>query len=70
MEAILSKVHIADTNELANAVEAWRGLCGGASLPDEPGCQKVWDLPIVERSREEMLREADQVSNARLLATA
>ena len=70
VEAILSKVHIADTNELADAVEAWRGLCGGASLPDEPGCQKGWDLPIVQRSREEMLREADQVSRARLLATA
>ena len=70
VEAILSKVHIADTNELADAVEAWRGLCGGASLPDEPGCQKGWDLPIVERRREEMLRQADQMSRARLLATA
>ena len=42
-------MHIADTNELADAAEASMGLCGGASLPDEPGCQEGWDLPIVER---------------------
>ena len=39
-------------------------------MPDEPGCQKGWDVPIVERSQEEMLRQADQVSRAKLLATA
>ena len=30
VDAILSKVHIADTSELADAVEAWRELCSGA----------------------------------------
>ena len=37
----------------------------GGSFVVVPGCQKGRDLPIVERSREEMLREADQVSRAR-----
>ena len=35
VEAILSKEHIADTNEFADAVEAWKGLCGGASLSND-----------------------------------
>ena len=70
VETILSKVNIADTSELADAVEAWRGISGGVSLPDELGRQKAWDLPIVKRDWDRMLSEADQVSRARLLATA
>ena len=31
VETILSKINIADTNELAEAVESWRGASGGAS---------------------------------------
>ena len=42
--------------------------CGGS--PDDPSRQKAWDLPIVERNWENMLRVADQVCRARLLATA
>ena len=34
VETILSRINIADTNELAEAVESWRGASGGASLPD------------------------------------
>ena len=37
---------------------------------DDPGRQKAWDLPIVERNLENMLCVADQVSRARLPATA
>ena len=70
VEAILSRINIADTNELAEAVESWRRASGGAPLPDDPSRQKVWDLPIVEINWENMLRVADQVSRARLLATA
>ena len=70
MESILSRINMADTNELAEGVESWRGASGGASLPDDPRRQKAWDLPIVEKIWEKMLLEADQVCRARLLATA
>ena len=70
VETILSRINIADTNELAEAVESWRGASGGAPLPANPSRQKAWDLPIVERNWENMLRLADQVCRARLLATA
>ena len=70
VETILSRLNIADTNELAEAVESWRGASGGAPLPDDPNRQRAWDLPIVERNWENMLRVADQVCRARLLATA
>ena len=40
-------------------------------MPDDPRRQKAWDLPIVEKiGTYIMLREVDQVSRARLLATA
>ena len=35
METILSRISIADTNELAKAVASWRGASGGASLIDD-----------------------------------
>ena len=50
VETILSRIDIADTNELAEAVESWRGASGDAPLPDDPSRQKAWDLPIVERN--------------------
>ena len=65
VETILSRINIADTNELAEAVESWRGASGGASLPDDPRRQKAWNLPIVKKNRDNMLLEADQVSRAR-----
>ena len=34
VETILSRINIADTNELAEAVESWRGASGDAPLPD------------------------------------
>ena len=64
VETILSRNNIADTNELAEAVESRRRDSGGAPLPDDPSRQKTWDLPIVERNWENMLRVADQVSRA------
>ena len=73
VETILSRINIADTNELAEAVESWGrggGPSGGAPLPDDPSRQKAWDLPIVERNWENILHVADQVCRARLLATA
>ena len=70
VETILSRINIADTNELAEAVESWRGPSVDAPLPDDKSRQKAWDLPIVERNWENMLRVADQVCRARLLATA
>ena len=70
VETILSRINIADTNELAEAVESLRGASGGAPLPDDPSRQRAWDLPIVERNWENMLRVADQVCRARLLVTA
>ena len=70
VETILSRINIADTNELAEAVESWRGASGGASLPDDPSRQKAWDLPIVKKNWDNMLLEADQVSRDRLMATA
>ena len=69
-ETSLPRINIGDTNELAEAVRSWRGASGGASLPDDPSRQKDWDLPVVKRNLENMLRETDQVSRARLLATA
>ena len=68
VETILSRINIADTNELAEAVESWRGASGGASLPDDPRRQKAWYLPIVKKNWDNMLLEADQVSRAILMA--
>ena len=34
VETILSRINIADTNDLAEAVESWRGASGGASSPE------------------------------------
>ena len=70
VETILSRINMADTNKLAEAVESMRGASGGASLPDNPRRQKAWDLPIVKKNWDNMLLEADQVSRARLMATA
>ena len=70
VETILSRINIADTNELAEAVESSRRASGDAPLPDDPSRLKAWDLPILERNWENMLRVADQVCRARLLATA
>ena len=70
MKTILSRINIADTNELAEAVESWRGASGGASLPDDPSLQRARDLPIAKNNWDIMLLEADQVSRTRLLATA
>ena len=70
VETILSRINIADTNELAEAVESWRGASGGVSLADDPRRQKTWNLPIVKKNWDNMLLEADQVSRARLMATA
>ena len=67
VETILSRINIADTNEL---VKSWRGASGGATLLDDPRRQKAWDLPIVKKKLDNMLLEADQVSRARLMATA
>ena len=59
-------------NELAEAVESWRGASGGASLPDDLRRQKAWDLPIIKENWDNMLLKivADQVSIVRLMATA
>ena len=67
VETILSRINIADTNELAEAVESWRKASGGAFLPDDTRRQKAWDLPIVKKNWDNMLLEADQVSRARLI---
>ena len=67
---ILSRINRADINELAEAVESWRGASGGASLPDDLKRQKAWDLPIVKRNWDNILLKAGQVSTARLMATA
>ena len=66
VEIILSRIPLPDTNELAEAVESWRGASGGAFLLDDPRWQKAWDLPIVKRNLDNILREADQVSRARV----
>ena len=47
-----------------------KGASGSASLPDDPRRQKAWDLPIVKKTWDNMLLEADQVSKSRLMATA
>ena len=67
---IFSRINIADTYELAEAVESLKGASGGASLPDDPRRQKARDLPIVKRNWDNMLLVADLVSRARLMATA
>ena len=70
VDTILSRIKIADTNKLAEAVESWRRASGGASLPDDPRRQKGWNLPIAKKHwHNNMLQEADQVSRARLMAT-
>ena len=53
-------------------MESWRGArsLGGAPLPDDQSRQRAWKLLIVKNNWGNMYREADQVSRARLLATA
>ena len=68
METILSRINIADTNELAEAVESWRGASGDAPLPDDPSRQKAWTFLLLRGIGK--TRCADQVCRARLLATA
>ena len=70
VENNLSRINIADTYELAEAVESWMGVTVGSPLPDDLSRQKAFDLPIVTRNWENMLRVADQMSRARLIATA
>ena len=70
VKTILSRINIGDTNGVAEAVESWRRDSCGAPLPDDHSSQKAWDLSFVERNWENMMRMADQVSRARLLATA
>ena len=41
VETILSRINIADANELLQAVESWRGASGSASLPDDQRRQKA-----------------------------
>ena len=36
VETILSRINIADNNELVEVEESWRGASGGASLPGDP----------------------------------
>ena len=50
VETILSRTNIADTNELAGAVESWRRASGGAPLHDDPRRQKARDLLIVKKN--------------------
>ena len=47
VETILSRINIADTNELAEAAESWRGASGDAPLPDDSSRQKAWDLLLL-----------------------
>ena len=63
VETIISRTNIANTNELAEAVESWRGASGGASLPDDPRRQKAWGIPIVKRNWNMMLREGYQLES-------
>ena len=51
-------------------MESLSGASGGASLPDDLRRQKAWDLPVVKYNCDNILLEADQVSRARLMATA
>ena len=41
VETIPYRINIEDTNELAEAVESWRGASGDAPLPDDPSRQKA-----------------------------
>ena len=73
VEAVLSDVNIvADTEELQGAVELWRER-GGDPLSlegQDKSKQKVWDLPLVERTLNGLLAAADQTVRARLLAAS
>ena len=70
VETILSRINISDTNELAEALESWRGLVVVLPCLMTQLRQKAWDLPIVKKNWDNMLLEADQVSRDRLMATA
>ena len=64
----LVRTKIAKTNELAE--ESLKGVSRGALLPDDPRCQRAWDLPVDRRDWKIMLREVNQVSIASLLTAA
>ena len=68
VETILSRINMVDTTELGEAEEMWVRRSGGLDLPTDRFRQKDWDIPLATVSREELLRGADQVGRARLLA--
>ena len=71
VDAILSRMNIAETNELVDPVVAWTLRSESLQLPESKASQKSWDSPLMEISRENLLLVADQfVSRARLLAAA
>ena len=70
VDAILSRINMAETNELVDAVAAWTLRGESLQLPESKASQKSWDSPLMEISRENLLLVADQVSRARLLAAA
>jgi len=71
VEAILSNVNVADTDELAEAVESWkRGLQDDVPVPVHESSQKEWDTPRAHSILESLLARADQVERARLLSAS
>lgn len=67
VSAILSRVTLAESNELSTAVALWGRRSDGLPCPENYS-QKDWDIPLVSLSRDRLLAEADQVTRARLLA--
>ena len=70
VDVILSRINMAETNELADAVAVWTLRGESFQLPESKASQNSWDSPLMEISRENLLLVADQVSRARLLAAA
>ena len=68
VETSFSRIDMADTNALTEAVESWKWASAGASLLNDPRRQKACELPIVKKNWDNMLLVADQVS--RFLAVA
>lgn len=71
VEAILHRVNLVADVESERAVEVWieKAGCALAAGADE-GRQRTWDVPLAEISATRLLERADQISRARLMASA
>jgi hypothetical protein len=72
VDDILKNVRLAVDNSLETAISVWQERNAGVALPEEAdrGRQRTWDGPQSEAAAARLLEGTDQISRARVLASA